>query len=305
MSNFDYNNTLMYEFDGDLEYEVYNRVYAEEISNKQVIWSKGTDYTDLFNKAYQLNENSQYEKAIKALQDALRFNPIGYKARFEMVESYILLNKFDRAKECLLELAPIIDHQPELISRMYRRLGYIYIEEKRYELAFSCLMLSSQYQSSSQTGQELIYVIAEGHLDENIDCDQIIKDNDIPTFSDTRPVAVNREFLRKVNNALNAGKGEEKTEPNKSDEYRETSAEETPVEETEEDLQEVDPIAEDSLSEDGAIEKDTAFTIVDEPSNDTEIETDRPKILFCRKCGAKLLSDSLFCHRCGTKVIQL
>jgi hypothetical protein len=27
------------------------------------------------------------------------------------------------------------------------------------------------------------------------------------------------------------------------------------------------------------------------------------RILFCRKCGAKLLSDSLFCSYCGTKVI--
>ena len=28
-----------------------------------------------------------------------------------------------------------------------------------------------------------------------------------------------------------------------------------------------------------------------------------PKILFCRKCGNKLVEDSLFCNKCGTKVI--
>ena len=28
------------------------------------------------------------------------------------------------------------------------------------------------------------------------------------------------------------------------------------------------------------------------------------KICFCRKCGNKLLEDSLFCSKCGTKVIS-
>lgn len=34
----------------------------------------------------------------------------------------------------------------------------------------------------------------------------------------------------------------------------------------------------------------------------TEVSNEK-KALFCRKCGAKLLSDSLFCSYCGTKVV--
>lgn len=35
------------------------------------------------------------------------------------------------------------------------------------------------------------------------------------------------------------------------------------------------------------------------------IKTDKaPKILFCRKCGARLLEDSEFCHKCGLRVIK-
>ena len=29
-----------------------------------------------------------------------------------------------------------------------------------------------------------------------------------------------------------------------------------------------------------------------------------PKVLFCRKCGAKLLEDSDFCHKCGFRIIR-
>ena len=28
------------------------------------------------------------------------------------------------------------------------------------------------------------------------------------------------------------------------------------------------------------------------------------KICFCRKCGEKLIDDSLFCRKCGTKVLS-
>ena len=32
-------------------------------------------------------------------------------------------------------------------------------------------------------------------------------------------------------------------------------------------------------------------------------KTDPQKILFCRKCGARLAEDSTFCHKCGTKIL--
>jgi len=28
------------------------------------------------------------------------------------------------------------------------------------------------------------------------------------------------------------------------------------------------------------------------------------KVLFCRKCGTKLLDDSDFCHKCGLRIIK-
>ena len=39
------------------------------------------------------------------------------------------------------------------------------------------------------------------------------------------------------------------------------------------------------------------------PSPVTSTQIDPPPVSFCRKCGARLLSDSLFCSYCGTKVL--
>lgn len=40
-------------------------------------------------------------------------------------------------------------------------------------------------------------------------------------------------------------------------------------------------------------------------SNKTEaIVVDKPVVQYCRKCGYKLLEDSVFCSRCGTEIIK-
>ena len=36
---------------------------------------------------------------------------------------------------------------------------------------------------------------------------------------------------------------------------------------------------------------------------ETELSEEKPRAQFCRKCGAKLISDSIYCGYCGTKVV--
>ena len=40
------------------------------------------------------------------------------------------------------------------------------------------------------------------------------------------------------------------------------------------------------------------------PAGEDADERVVPTILYCRKCGAKLMDGSLFCNKCGTKVMQ-
>ena len=35
-----------------------------------------------------------------------------------------------------------------------------------------------------------------------------------------------------------------------------------------------------------------------------KIQNTSAKIMFCRKCGTKLLSDSEFCHKCGARILR-
>lgn len=61
------------------------------------------------------------------------------------------------------------------------------------------------------------------------------------------------------------------------------------------------------LPDEGDVEKmlDVQPAESDSSSIDGEVTVTCPtkKALFCRKCGAKLLSDSLFCSYCGTEVV--
>ena len=43
--------------------------------------------------------------------------------------------------------------------------------------------------------------------------------------------------------------------------------------------------------------------IADIPPKQEEQTMSVPKILFCRKCGAKLQDGSLFCNKCATKIV--
>ena len=47
-----------------------------------------------------------------------------------------------------------------------------------------------------------------------------------------------------------------------------------------------------------AVQKSNEIPTVSKPTI-----AEKPKIMFCRKCGAKLHEDSTFCHKCGTKTI--
>lgn len=56
-----------------------------------------------------------------------------------------------------------------------------------------------------------------------------------------------------------------------------------------------------TVSHDGTIVKNFSFT-----GNATSSDTPTiPKVQFCRKCGARLLDDSIFCSHCGATVEKL
>ena len=54
-----------------------------------------------------------------------------------------------------------------------------------------------------------------------------------------------------------------------------------------------------------AYEPATAPDILQTQAIETEELPTTPQVKFCRKCGNKLIEDSVFCSSCGTKVLNV
>ena len=181
MTNVDFENTILFEFDDEQEFITYCNLFKDQIGSKQVIWSRGTDYRDLFMKGLQLFEQKQHKKAIKTLESALDFNPIGLAARFEIAENHIVLKNYKKAREVLLEMKDMLTTN-NYIARFYRRLGFICVEEEDYETAYACFVESGKYEKTQQAEQEIKYISSKATINKSIDVKKILEQNNIPLF---------------------------------------------------------------------------------------------------------------------------
>lgn len=266
MTNIDYDNTLLFEFDGELEFITYCNVFKNAIGNKQVIWSKGNDYIEMFLKGFNLFEDKQYKKAIKVLEKSLEFNPIGLSARFEIAESYIALRDYSKAKETLLAMKDILTTN-SLIARFYRRLGYIFSENEQYDIAYSCFVQSKKYENTPQAEQEIAFICSKTSIDRRKSIEKILRDNDIPLI------------------------------PNKVDNVQNNST--TKFHENLENIKTSNNNMNKADSDAVSLDSDTNKTNIHFDNSNKNVHD----IAYCRKCGTKLNEDSQFCHKCATKII--
>ena len=127
--------------------------------NKTVVWNASSDYSDRCKTGYDLFEQSQFEQALEAYQDALTVNPVGITARFEICECYLSLGRLSEARQCLLDMQEYLV-KAEDAARFYRRMGYIATEQADYKLAVACLLFSRNYERSSYVINELMYIFS-------------------------------------------------------------------------------------------------------------------------------------------------
>ena len=66
--------------------------------------------------------------------------------------------------------------------------------------------------------------------------------------------------------------------------------------------EEVSPIASENVQQETISKISPMIPEEDTCNESVEIPDDHPN--FCRRCGAKLESDSIYCHKCGTKVVK-
>ena len=178
MTNINYENVLIYEFDDNYEYSTYIEKYKNEYVGKQVIWSKGNDYRDLFIKAKNLFEQNQHEKALKTLETAMEFNPIGLKARFLAVDCLAALKRFDEAKEKLFKIKDMLPDNG-YARLFYRKLGYIFSDDNQFEAACACQAKSLEYEKADWD-DDINSLLAEFAIKTNMDIEDVLKKNNIP-----------------------------------------------------------------------------------------------------------------------------
>lgn len=149
-----------YYFQNITEFLLYVKYHKEE----DIVWLKGNNYVDAFNRGSLLFEEGRFQESLMELRNGLRFNPIGIDARFEMCEVYIKMHAFTEAKKTLFEMKDYLV-EAKSIAQFYRRLGYIATEEEIYNCAIAAYFYSFKFEDHPTVKDEMIYIFSVSHMD--------------------------------------------------------------------------------------------------------------------------------------------
>ena len=127
------------------------RASAVDISNYPV------EFLLLFREGFALFEQKNYLAAIDVYKKCLSIKEDGIVARFEIAEAYIKLSQLSNAKDTLYATLPYISADQDK-ARLYRRLGFIEIEEGNFDVAAASLLYSMRFEQSESAITELIYI---------------------------------------------------------------------------------------------------------------------------------------------------
>jgi len=145
-------------FENEKEFIIYCKVSQ---TDKNVVWAKGSNYLDEYQKGYRYIDQKQYSQAVDAFQHALKLNPVGLAARFELCTAYTQMHDLPAARAALKDAEPYM-YSDQLIAKYYRCLGYILIEEKQYKLAANVYQYSLFLDPDQQMAkQELLFIVNE------------------------------------------------------------------------------------------------------------------------------------------------
>ncbi len=151
--------TEKYCFADQMEFILYVNHCMDEGKKNAIAWSSDSSYFDLCRKGSDFFEDRQYGKALRTYQDALKVNPVGIGARFEICECYLRLGLLPGARQTLLDMQEYLVTATD-VARFYRRMGFIETEQCNYRLAVACFLFSLRYEESEVVKNELTYITA-------------------------------------------------------------------------------------------------------------------------------------------------
>ena len=128
-------------------------------TNKNVFvnWVKNEEYFKQYKQAYALVEAQIIEPALILLKNCLKYSPVSIASRCEIIECLLRFNKNELALSFLLDMKEYIYSEKD-IAWFYRRLGYVFIELEKYDLACACFKYSLRFENAAKALNELRYI---------------------------------------------------------------------------------------------------------------------------------------------------
>ncbi len=144
-------------------------------------------YNDVFmTYAYLLVEKQDYDNAIRIIDRGLKLNPLFVDLMHE--KGIICKNqkRYDESFQISLKCFEI-SYTKAHIARCYRDFGYYFIENKKWDVAICCYLLSLSWDDTEMAKSELYYItqqtgqiVDEGYYVNNLD--NILQHNGVPRY---------------------------------------------------------------------------------------------------------------------------
>lgn len=142
-------------------------------------------YNDVFmTYAYLLVEKEDYDNAIKIIDIGLKRNPLHIDLMFEKASIYKKQKRLEESLQISLDCFDIAYRRVH-IARCYRDFGYYFVENKNWDAAICCHLLSNHWFRTEMAESELYFISQQTRkvIDEEYyagNLDRILQENGIP-----------------------------------------------------------------------------------------------------------------------------
>jgi hypothetical protein len=173
--------TKYYDFKNSLEWAYFMAKYRPT----KEIYCSPISYNDVFmTYAYILVEKEDYDKAIQTIDTGLRINPLHIDLMFEKASIYKNQKRFEESLQISRDCFDIAYRRVH-IARCYRDFGYYFIENKNWEAAICCHLLSNHWFQTEKAKSELYFISQQTRkvIDEEYyagNLDRILQENGVP-----------------------------------------------------------------------------------------------------------------------------
>lgn len=121
-----------------------------------------------FQYIYLLVEKKEFQKALKVIDAALKWNPLSAKILFEKAEIFKMQNNLQAFLDITLECIKVA-YMPVHIAQYFRNLGFYFIEKELWPEASFCHLMSLEWQETEMAESELNYITQRTGKDINPD----------------------------------------------------------------------------------------------------------------------------------------